>query len=73
MALMIAVTLLSALLAGYTMSKRKRRSWFHALLYAGVIAITFYTILDLDYPRSGGFIRLDAADRALRQLRDSIR
>ena len=72
-ALMISVALLSALLAGYAMSKRKSRSWFHALLYAGVIAITFYTVLDLDYPRSGGFIRLDAADLALRGLRDSIR
>jgi hypothetical protein len=37
-----------------------------------VVAITVYVVLDLDNPRSG-LIRLDSADRALLQLRDSIR
>jgi len=73
LALLIAVALLSALLAGYAIAKRKYRSWLHMLLYAALIAVTFYTVLDLDYPRSGGFIHLDAADQALRQLRNSIR
>lgn len=41
------------------------------LLHAGVIAIPVYAVLDLEYPRFG--FRLDAADRALDQLRDSIR
>jgi hypothetical protein len=54
------------------MAKRKRRSWLHILLYAAVVAVTVYTVLDLDYPRSG-FIHLDAADSALMQLRNSIR
>lgn len=72
-ALLVAAALLSALLAGYAIARRKRRSWFHMLLYAAVIAVTFYTVLDLDYPRSGGFIHLDAADQALRQLQKSIR
>jgi hypothetical protein len=71
--LLIAVALLSALFAGYAIAKRKSRSWLHMLLYAALIAVTFYTVLDLDYPRSGGFIHLDAADQALRQLRNSIR
>jgi hypothetical protein len=70
--LSIIVALLSGLLAGYDMAKRKRRSWLHALLYALVIALTVYTFLDLDYPRFG-LIRLNAADNALVQLRDSIR
>ena len=72
LALMTAAALLSALVAGYTMSKRKSRSWFHALIYAGVIAITFYVVLDLEYPRAGGFIGLESADRAMRQLRESM-
>jgi len=42
------------------------------MLYAAVIAVTIYTVLDLEYPRFG-LIRLDAADKALLQLRDSIR
>jgi hypothetical protein len=70
--LSISVALLSGLLAGYDMAKRKQRSWFHVTLYAMVIAITVFTLLDLDYPRFG-LIRLTAADHALVTLRDSIR
>jgi hypothetical protein len=70
--LSISVALLSGLLAGYDMAKRQGRSWLHVVLYAGVIALTIYTVLDLDNPRAG-LIRLDAADNALIQLRDSIR
>ncbi len=69
--LLIIVALLSALLAGNTMAKRGSRSLLHMALYAGVIAITIYTVMDLEYPRAG-LIRLDAADRALVELRDSI-
>jgi hypothetical protein len=69
--LLISIALLSALLAGYSMEQRKSRSVFHLLLYAAVVAITVYAILDLDYPRSG-LIRLDAADQTLLKLRDSI-
>jgi hypothetical protein len=70
--LSISVALLSGLIAGYDMARRKSRSWFHGLLYAVVISITIFTVLDLDYPRFG-LIRLTAADTALTQLRDSIR
>jgi len=54
------------------MAKRKGRSGLHVLLYALVISLTIYTVLDLDYPRFG-LIRLNAADSALFSLRDSIR
>lgn len=70
--LSIVVALLSGLLAGYDLAKRKRRSWLHMMLYAVVIALTVFTFVDLDYPRFG-LIRLNAADSALIQLRDSIR
>jgi hypothetical protein len=70
--LLICVTLLSGLLAGYAMAKRKSRSWLHMLLYALVVALTIYAVLDLEYPRFG-LIRLDAADKALIDLRNSIR
>jgi hypothetical protein len=70
--LSISVALLSGLLAGYDMARRRSRSWFHGLLYAVVISITIFTVLDLDYPRFG-LIRLTAADSALIELRDSIR
>lgn len=71
-ALLVVVSLLSGLLAGYAMAKRERRSRLHMLLYAGVIALTVCVVLDLDDPRAG-FIRLDTAENALVQLRDSIR
>jgi hypothetical protein len=70
--LLICLALLTALLAGYAMSKRQSRSWLHILLYAGIISITIYGIFDFDNPRYG-LIKADAADRALLQLRDSIR
>jgi hypothetical protein len=69
--LLMSVALLSALMAGYAMSKRKQRSPLHAFLYAVIIAITTYAVLDFDNPRSG-FIRIDSADRALVELRKSI-
>jgi hypothetical protein len=70
--LLVSVALLSGLLAGYAMAKRKARSWLHMLLYAIVIPITIYAVLDFEDPRSG-LIRVDAADKALIQLRNSIR
>jgi len=70
--MLVCVALLSGLLAGYAMAKRKSRSWLHMSLYAAVLAVTIYAVLDLDHPRFG-LIRLDAADRALVQLRDSIK
>jgi hypothetical protein len=71
-ALLMIVALLSGLCAGYAMAKRKRRSWLHMVIYAPVVAVTIYAVIDLDHPRSGS-IRLDAADNALAKLRDSIR
>ena len=70
--LLIGIALLTAVLAGYAMSKRQSRSWLHMLLYAAIISITIYAIFDFDNPRYG-LIRADAADKALLQLRDSIR
>jgi hypothetical protein len=70
-ALLVLVALLSALLAGYGMAARRKRSWFHALLFAGVVAITIYAVLDLDDTRVG-LIRVNAADNLLIQLRSSL-
>jgi hypothetical protein len=69
--MLLSVALLSALLAGYAMAKRGHRSWLHGLVYVLTIAVTVYAVLDLDNPRAG-FIRLQAAENALIQLRDSI-
>lgn len=71
LAVLMIVALFSGLLAGYAMAKRRGRSWVHMLVYAFVVAVTIYAVIDLDYPRSG-LIRLDVADIALTKLRDSI-
>lgn len=69
--LLTSVALISGLLAGYAMAERGSRSPLHMVLFAAVIAVTVYAVLDLEYPRFG-LIRLTAADRALYELRDSI-
>lgn len=70
--LLVVVALLSSLLAGYATAQRKRRSWLHMVLYAGAVASTVYVVIDLDNPRLG-WIELGSADKALIQVRDSIR
>jgi hypothetical protein len=71
-AVLTIAALVSGLLAGFDMSQRRSRSWLHMTAYAFIISLTIYAVIDLDYPRSG-LIRLDAADSALAQLRDSFR
>jgi hypothetical protein len=63
-AFLVAVTLLSALLAGHGMSAAKRRRLSHWFLFATVTATTMYLIFDLEYPRFG-LIRVDADDQVM--------
>jgi len=70
--LLICVSLLSGVLAGFAMSKRRRRSWLHLVLYAFVVAISIFILIDLEYPRTG-HVQLQAVDKALVELLDSIR
>ena len=70
---MIGVLLLAAsLLAGYGMAGRKSRSWVHAVAFAGVMSLTVYVIVDIEYPRLG-FINVQGADRVLVELRESMK
>jgi hypothetical protein len=70
--LLLVVALCSALTAGYAMAKRGHRSFLHIVVYATSVALTLYVVLDLEHPRLG-MIRLDATDRILEALRESIR
>jgi len=60
--------MVGALLAGYGMSKGRALSLTHAIGFALVLALTVYVIVDIEYPRLG-FIRVDAADQAMIDLR----
>src|SRR4051812_45993434 len=67
-----ALSLVGALLVGYSMSLNKDRGWFHTAVFAAVLSITVYVILDLELPRLG-LIRIDAADQSLVNLRQSMK
>jgi hypothetical protein len=70
-ALLFGLALVAALLAGYGMAGSKARSWLHMLGFAVVMAVSVYVILDIEFPRLG-FIRVDAFDQALVELRQSM-
>ena len=62
----------AAFMAGHGMSGSKERSWVHSVGFATILAITVYVILDMEYPRLG-FIRVDAFDQVLVDLRQSLK
>lgn len=66
-ALLFGMSLLSAFIAGAGMAKHDQRRTLHGGFFAAAVALTVYTILDLDNPR-GGLIRMDAAERVLVQM-----
>lgn len=70
-AMLFLIAGLSAFLTGYGSISRQRKPGVHQTVFAVVIASTVYVILDIEYPRHG-FIRVDAADRLLSELRAGI-
>ena len=71
-ALLFGLALVSSLMVGYGMASSKGRNWLHMLGLAFVMAVSVYVILDIEYPRLG-FIRVDAFDQALVELRESMK
>jgi hypothetical protein len=69
--MLVALALLCALLAGYDLAESRTRNWLHVVGFAAIMTVTLYVIVDLEYPRAG-FIRIDAADRVLIELRQSM-
>jgi hypothetical protein len=70
--LLAGLCLVGALLVGYGTSLNKDRSWLHTLVFAAILSLTTYVIVDLEFPRLG-LIRIDSADQAFVDLRDSMR
>jgi hypothetical protein len=70
--MLVVLTLASSLLAGYGMAGRRSRSWIHVLGFAAILTITVYVILDFEYPRLG-WIRIEAVDQVLADVRDSMK
>jgi hypothetical protein len=61
----------AALFAGYGMADNGQKSWLHILGFAAFTAIVLFVIVDLEFPRFG-FIRLDAYDQILVDVRNSM-
>jgi hypothetical protein len=70
-AILIALTLISALLIGYGMAGRKSRSWTHILGFVITMAAAICLIYELEYPRLG-WIRIDPMDQVLVELRRTM-
>lgn len=67
-AMLVLLTLVSALLIGYGLASARRRSQLHILGYALVIVATIYLIVDFDFPRLG-LIQVQHLDQNLEELR----
>lgn len=70
-AMLMALSLVTALLVGYQFAGLEKKNRLHPILFIVTISITCYVILDMEYPRLG-FIRMDAADAILRDVRASF-
>jgi hypothetical protein len=65
------LVLTSGLLAGFGMAKSATQSRLHVLIFAIIMALSVYLILDMEYPRLG-LIRIDSFDQAYATLRASL-
>ena len=66
------LALACSLLAGYAMAGSSSRSWIHTIAFALIMGATVYVIMDLEFPRLG-YIRIDAMDQVLVELRQSMK
>jgi hypothetical protein len=69
--LLSGLSLIGAFLVGYGMSGHTERAWLHPVVFAAVLSLALYVIVDLEFPRLG-LIRVDAADHVLVELRRSM-
>jgi hypothetical protein len=70
-ALLVLAPLLCAFMAGIESAPRAQRVWIPSILFALLLSLTVYVVLDLDYPRAG-LIRINAVDQALLELQTSM-
>jgi len=71
-AMLIGFALASALLAGYQSAGEKGYDWVHKIGFAGIVALTIYVILDIEYPRLG-WVRIDTIDELLVNVRAGMK
>ncbi|CAG9181565.1 hypothetical protein LMG23992_04528 [Cupriavidus laharis] len=71
-ALLLSLSWIGALFAGYGMAGRGPRNWLHELFFSVTLAMTLYVIVDLEFPRLG-LIRVDEFDEVLQLVRDGMK
>ena len=71
-AMLVVLALVSAVLAGHDLARGSSRRWLHTLGYAAILSVTVYVIIDIEFPRLG-FIRIDAIDQVLVDLRATMK
>ncbi len=71
--MLAALMLICSLLAGYGMASVKSRNWLHTIAFAGILALTFYVIRDIEYPRLPGLVGMNDFDNVLVELRNNMR
>jgi len=62
---------IGSMLFGHSIGASRNPNWLHRLAFAGIIALSIYVILDLEFPRRG-LIRIDGEDAVLMELRQSF-
>lgn len=70
--MLAGLMLVGSLLAGYGMASKKSRNWTHTIAFAVVLALTFYVIRDLEFPRLPGLVGMNDFDNVLVELRKSM-
>lgn len=70
--MLFVLLLASSLLAGYGMSGGKTHSWLHLVVFATMMAVAVYVIIDIEFPRAG-LVRIDYVDQVLIDLRNSMK
>lgn len=70
-AMLIALALASAVLAGYQSAGARGFAWIYKVGFAAIVSLTVYVILDIEYPRMG-FVRIDAIDQVLLNVRAAM-
>ncbi len=70
--LLILLTCFCALLAGFRMAGSTVRNWAHIFIFAALMSMTIYVIIDFEYPRFG-LIKLDTYDQVLIDARAAMK
>ena len=70
--LLSTLALVCAFFAGVGMAKRRGQpSYLHMIMFASIMAVTAYVILNLEFPRAG-FVKLHSVDQFLLEQRAAM-